>query len=73
MEILDVFSIILRYYELKGKTSPAKDSRDRQKYDKPRTADAVNFIRDSAVSHREVQPNTGLIMLPTCISIQNMY
>lgn len=62
-----------RYYELKGKTSPAKDSRDGQKYDKPRTADAVNFIRDSAVSHGEVQPNSGLIMLPTCYSIQNMY
>lgn len=67
VEILDVFSIIIRYYELKGKTSLAKNSRDGQKYDKPRTADAVNFIRDSAVSHWEVQPNTGLIMLPTLL------
>lgn len=54
VEILDVFFIIFRYYEFKGKILFVKDLRDGMKYDKLWIVDVVNFIRDLVVSYGEV-------------------
>lgn len=70
---ISIILISYRYYELKGNLSPQRDAREGQEYDRPRTAEATNFIRNSVRAHGEIQNNSGLVMLPTCYPFKSMY